>query len=110
MKSRKLSIFSTPTARARLTRAPQLVLIGIRLSDHRGTAGFAVRRRGELKAAMRSLGFETKNPTIFQMIADLDQDGGAAVFDPPCSGLYLGFSAHPQQYRSFIGILTLWSS
>uniref|UniRef100_A0A7S3HDR8 EF-hand domain-containing protein n=1 Tax=Spumella elongata TaxID=89044 RepID=A0A7S3HDR8_9STRA len=30
---------------------------------------------GELKAAMRSLGFETKNPTIFQMIADLDQDG-----------------------------------
>ena len=31
--------------------------------------------QGELKAAMRSLGFETKNPTIFQMIADLDQDG-----------------------------------
>ena len=26
----------------------------------------------ELKAAMQSLGFDTKNPTIFQMIADLD--------------------------------------
>ena len=38
-----------------------------------------VARRGELKAAMRSLGFETKNPTIFQMIADLDQDGGAGM-------------------------------
>ncbi|CAE7246221.1 Icl1e [Symbiodinium microadriaticum] len=36
---------------------------------------------GELKAAMRSLGFETKNPTIFQMIADLDQDGTAIGFD-----------------------------
>merc|ERR1711879_659920 len=30
---------------------------------------------GELKAAMRSLGFESKNPTIFQMIASLDADG-----------------------------------
>merc|ERR1712113_1285396 len=36
---------------------------------------------GELKAAMRSLGFETKNPTIFQMIADLDQDGTTIGFD-----------------------------
>merc|ERR1719464_682843 len=36
---------------------------------------------GELKAAMRSLGFETKNPTIFQMIADLDQDGTNIGFD-----------------------------
>ena len=26
----------------------------------------------ELKAAMQSLGFDTKNPTIFQLIADLD--------------------------------------
>jgi len=36
---------------------------------------------GELNAAMRSLGFETKNPTIFQMIADLDQDGTAIGFE-----------------------------
>ncbi|CAK9035552.1 unnamed protein product [Durusdinium trenchii] len=36
---------------------------------------------GELKAAMRSLGFETKNPTIFQMIADLDHDGDGIGFD-----------------------------
>jgi Ca2+-binding EF-hand superfamily protein len=35
----------------------------------------------ELKAAMQSLGFETKNPTIFQMIADLDTDGGEIDFD-----------------------------
>ena len=26
----------------------------------------------ELKAAMQSLGFDSKNPTIFQLIADLD--------------------------------------
>lgn len=30
---------------------------------------------------MRSLGFETKNPTIFQMIADLDQDGSTIGFE-----------------------------
>lgn len=36
----------------------------------------------ELKSAMRSLGFEAKNPTIFQMIADLDQaDGSQINFD-----------------------------
>merc|ERR1719272_1711764 len=35
----------------------------------------------ELKAAMQSLGFETKNPTIFQMIADLGTDGGQIDFD-----------------------------
>jgi centrin-1 len=28
----------------------------------------------ELKAAMQSLGFETKNPTIYQMFADLDRE------------------------------------
>lgn len=27
----------------------------------------------ELKAAMQSLGFDSKNPTIFQLIADLDK-------------------------------------
>ena len=27
----------------------------------------------ELKAAMQSLGFENKNPTIYKMIADLDK-------------------------------------
>merc|ERR1719408_575441 len=35
----------------------------------------------ELKAAMQSLGFETKNPTIFQMIADLDQDSHGGPID-----------------------------
>jgi centrin-1 len=29
----------------------------------------------ELKAAMQSLGFESKNPTIFNMIADLEAEG-----------------------------------
>merc|ERR1719272_1846654 len=33
----------------------------------------------ELKAAMQSLGFETKNPTIFQMIADLDTESGGQI-------------------------------
>ncbi|OXB71740.1 UNVERIFIED_CONTAM: hypothetical protein H355_007869 [Colinus virginianus] len=33
----------------------------------------------ELKAAMQSLGFETKNPTIYQMIADLNRDGGGPI-------------------------------
>lgn len=37
---------------------------------------------GELKAAMTSLGFEAKNQTIYQMIADIDQDNkGNIDFD-----------------------------
>ena len=39
------------------------------LFDTEGTGRIDPR---ELKAAMQSLGFESKNPTIFQMIADLD--------------------------------------
>jgi len=35
----------------------------------------------ELRAAMQSLGFETKNPTIYSMIADLDAYGSAIDFD-----------------------------
>ena len=37
----------------------------------------------ELKAAMQSLGFESKNPTIYQMIADLDtqENVGGINFD-----------------------------
>eukprot|EP00451_Oxyrrhis_marina_P046516 CAMPEP_0204449346 /NCGR_PEP_ID=MMETSP0470-20130426/99792_1 /ASSEMBLY_ACC=CAM_ASM_000385 /TAXON_ID=2969 /ORGANISM="Oxyrrhis marina" /LENGTH=294 /DNA_ID=CAMNT_0051449163 /DNA_START=53 /DNA_END=939 /DNA_ORIENTATION=+ len=33
----------------------------------------------ELKAAMQSLGFESKNPTIYQMIADLDRESSGAI-------------------------------
>ncbi|CDJ70095.1 caltractin, putative [Eimeria necatrix] len=33
----------------------------------------------ELKAAMQTLGFESKNPSVFQMIAELDRDGGGPV-------------------------------
>jgi centrin-1 len=33
----------------------------------------------ELKAAMTSLGFESKNGAIFQMLADLDADGSGAI-------------------------------
>eukprot|EP01071_Lankesteria_metandrocarpae_P004080 Lankesteria_metandrocarpae@DN3357_c0_g1_i2.p1 len=33
----------------------------------------------ELKAAMQSLGFESKNPTIYRMIADLDSHGKSSV-------------------------------
>ncbi|KRX03957.1 hypothetical protein PPERSA_12404 [Pseudocohnilembus persalinus] len=36
----------------------------------------------ELKAAMTSLGFEAKNQTIYQMIADLDADGSGAIEFP----------------------------
>lgn len=35
----------------------------------------------ELKAAMQSLGFETKNPTIYQMIADLENEGAGNAID-----------------------------
>lgn len=35
----------------------------------------------ELKAAMQSLGFENKNPTIYQMIADLEKEGTDIDFD-----------------------------
>jgi len=41
----------------------------------------------ELKAAMQSLGFETKNPTIYHMIADLDQDGNPVDFDTFLEGI-----------------------
>eukprot|EP00611_Tribonema_gayanum_P009292 TRINITY_DN19079_c0_g1_i1.p1 TRINITY_DN19079_c0_g1~~TRINITY_DN19079_c0_g1_i1.p1 ORF type:complete len:146 (+),score=29.60 TRINITY_DN19079_c0_g1_i1:152-589(+) len=33
----------------------------------------------ELKAAMQSLGFEAKNQTIYQMIADIDKDSSGAI-------------------------------
>lgn len=33
----------------------------------------------ELKAAMQSLGFEAKNQTIYQMIADIDRDGNGNI-------------------------------
>lgn len=33
----------------------------------------------ELKAAMTSLGFESKNGSIFQMLSDLDADGSGAI-------------------------------
>jgi len=33
----------------------------------------------ELKAAMQSLGYESKNDTIFTMLAELDKDGNAAL-------------------------------
>ena len=33
----------------------------------------------ELKIAMQSLGFEAKNQTIYQMIADIDADGNGAI-------------------------------
>eukprot|EP01017_Pseudomicrothorax_dubius_P033833 TRINITY_DN456_c0_g2_i3.p1 TRINITY_DN456_c0_g2~~TRINITY_DN456_c0_g2_i3.p1 ORF type:complete len:189 (-),score=66.83 TRINITY_DN456_c0_g2_i3:31-597(-) len=35
----------------------------------------------ELKAAMQSLGFEAKNPTIYQMIADLESEGNSIEFE-----------------------------
>lgn len=33
----------------------------------------------ELKAAMQSLGFEAKNQTIYQMIADIDKDESGSI-------------------------------
>ena len=35
----------------------------------------------ELKAAMQSLGFEAKNPTIYHMIADLENQGSEIEFE-----------------------------
>lgn len=33
----------------------------------------------ELKVAMQSLGFDSKNPTVYQMIAELDRDVTGAI-------------------------------
>lgn len=33
----------------------------------------------ELKSAMQSLGFETKNQAIYQMISDIDKNGSGTV-------------------------------
>ena len=35
----------------------------------------------ELKAAMHSLGFEKKSPTVYEMICDLEAEGGEVDFD-----------------------------
>jgi Ca2+-binding EF-hand superfamily protein len=40
----------------------------------------------ELKAAMQSLGFEAKNQTIYQMIADIDKDGNG-MYRSPVDGI-----------------------
>eukprot|EP00915_Cephaloidophora_sp_WS-2016_P004450 GHVH01005968.1.p1 GENE.GHVH01005968.1~~GHVH01005968.1.p1 ORF type:complete len:159 (+),score=24.08 GHVH01005968.1:150-626(+) len=46
------------------------------LFDTEGTGTIDPR---ELKAAMQSLGFQTKNPTIFQMIVDLERSAQGSV-------------------------------
>ena len=33
----------------------------------------------ELKDAMKTLGFETKNQSIYQMISDIDKDGSGSI-------------------------------
>ena len=48
------------------------------LFDTEGTGAIDPR---ELKAAMQSLGFETKNPTIFQMISEIERDHTGANID-----------------------------
>ena len=48
------------------------------LFDAEGTGKIDPR---ELKAAMQSLGFETKNPTIYNMIADLESAGREIDFE-----------------------------
>ena len=35
----------------------------------------------ELKAAMHSLGFEKKSPTVYEMIEDLEKQGPSVTFD-----------------------------
>ena len=35
----------------------------------------------ELKAAMHSLGFEKKSPTVYEMICDLENEGGEVDFE-----------------------------
>ena len=41
----------------------------------------------ELKSAMQSLGFESKNPTIFNMIADLESQGREVDFEEFLDGI-----------------------
>ena len=41
----------------------------------------------ELKSAMQSLGFESKNPTIFSMIADLESLGREVDFEEFIDGI-----------------------
>ncbi len=62
MKSKKPSIFSI------LIKEDQLIL---------KVQYFVI--NSEIKAAMVSLGFEAKNQTIFQMIADMDEDGSGQI-------------------------------
>jgi Ca2+-binding EF-hand superfamily protein len=41
----------------------------------------------ELKSAMQSLGFESKNPTIFNMISDLESQGREIDFEEFLDGI-----------------------
>jgi len=41
----------------------------------------------ELKSAMQSLGFESKNPTIYNMIADLESQGREVDFEEFLDGI-----------------------
>ena len=56
-------------------RSTFLILTGLNIVDKSG----GTIDPKELKAAMTSLGFEAKNQTIYQMIADLDADGSGQI-------------------------------
>merc|ERR1712146_266422 len=55
----------------------------------------------ELKAAMQSLGYESKNETIFTMLAELDKDGNASLDFEEFLGLMSGKEEMDKVLRLF---------
>jgi len=56
----------------------------------------------ELKSAMQSLGFESKNPTIFNMIADLEGLGREVDFEEFLDGITSKLGDKESRVRVFL--------
>ena len=56
----------------------------------------------ELKSAMQSLGFESKNPTIFNMIADLESLGREVDFEEFLDGITSRLGDKDSRVRAYL--------
>ena len=64
----------------------------------------------ELQSAMQSLGFESKNPTIFNMIADLESLGREVDFEEFLDGITSKLGDKESRVFLFLGRLALTRS
>ena len=65
----------TESHKIKLFKSKPLSIFSILIKEDQLIQKVILKLISELKAAMVSLGFDTKNGSIFQMITDLDSDG-----------------------------------